>query len=84
VKAAWAAGNALLHLLRAPAMLRVVPPVPDTSWLRAEDNQALDTVAAGREVITRGTGDGERLLQVLRTRGVVHASALRACGSGRV
>ncbi|KAJ7810023.1 hypothetical protein B0H14DRAFT_3151376 [Mycena olivaceomarginata] len=63
-------GECALHLLRAPAMLRVVLPVPDTSWLRAEDNQALDTVAAGKEV--------------LGTRGVVHASALRACGSGRV
>ncbi|KAJ7810020.1 hypothetical protein B0H14DRAFT_3151375 [Mycena olivaceomarginata] len=63
-------GECSLHLLRAPAMLRVVLPVPDTSWLRAEDNQALDTVAAGKEV--------------LGTRGVVRASALRACGSGRV
>jgi hypothetical protein len=48
-----------LHLLRAPAMLCVVL-VPDTSWLRAENNQVLDTVAAGREVITvaRGMGSG--------------------------
>jgi hypothetical protein len=53
-------GECALHLLRAPAMLRVVFPVPDTSWLRAEDNQALDTVATGREVITvaRGMGSG--------------------------
>jgi hypothetical protein len=49
-----------LQLLRAPAMLRVVLPVPDMSWLRAEDNQVLDTVAAGKEVITmaRGMGSG--------------------------
>jgi hypothetical protein len=32
----------------------------------------------------RGAGNGQRLLQVLCTREVVHASALRACGSGRV
>ncbi|KAJ7302307.1 hypothetical protein DFH08DRAFT_826796 [Mycena albidolilacea] len=32
----------------------------------------------------RSTGDGERLLWVLRMQGVVHASALRACGSRRV
>jgi hypothetical protein len=47
-----------LHLLCAPAMLRVVLPVPDTSWLRAEDDEALDTLAAGREVITVARGMG--------------------------
>jgi hypothetical protein len=77
-------GECSLHLLRTPAMLRVVLLVPDRSWFRAEDNEGLDTVAAGREVRRGGAGDGERLLQVRRTRGVVHASALRACGSGRM
>jgi hypothetical protein len=53
-------GECSLHLLRAPAMLCIVLPAPDTSWLRAENNQVLDTVAAGREVITvaRGMGSG--------------------------
>jgi hypothetical protein len=42
--------------------LRVVVPVPDRSWLRAEDSEALDTIAAGGEVITaaRAMGSGCR------------------------
>jgi hypothetical protein len=34
--------------------------VPDRSWLRAEDNEAPDTVAAGREMkaVARGVGSG--------------------------
>jgi hypothetical protein len=53
-------GECPLHLLRAPGMLRVVLPVPDRSWLRAEDNEVLDMVAAGREVktVARGMGSG--------------------------
>jgi hypothetical protein len=41
-------------------MLRVVLPVPDRSWLRAEDNEGLDTVAAGREMktVARGMENG--------------------------
>jgi hypothetical protein len=42
-------GKHVLHLLRAPAMLRVVLPVPDRSWLRAEDSDELDTVASHHE-----------------------------------
>jgi hypothetical protein len=41
-------------------MLRVVLPVPDRSWLRAEDSEALDTVAACGEAI-------KRALHVMRT-----------------
>jgi hypothetical protein len=33
-------GECLLRLLRTPAMLRVVLPVPHKSWLGAEDNEA--------------------------------------------
>jgi hypothetical protein len=58
-----------LHLLRTPAMLRVVLPVPHRSWLRAQDSEALNTGAAGGAVRRRGAGDGERLLQVLHARG---------------
>jgi hypothetical protein len=61
-------GECLLHLLRTPAMLCVVLPVPDRSGLRAQDSEALNTVAGG-EVRRRGAGDGERLLQVLHARG---------------
>jgi hypothetical protein len=41
-------------------MVRVVLPVPDRSWLGAEDNEALDAVAAGREMktVARGMGSG--------------------------
>lgn len=42
--------------------LRVVLPLPDRSWLRMEDSEALDMVAAGAEVITaaRAMGSGCR------------------------
>ncbi|KAJ7301395.1 hypothetical protein DFH08DRAFT_993776 [Mycena albidolilacea] len=63
-------GKRSLQLLRAPAMLRVVLPVPDRSWLGAEDSEALDTVTTGDN---RAAGDGERL-SLLRARGVVRAA----------
>jgi hypothetical protein len=40
-------GKRALHLLRAPAMLHAVLPVPDRSWFGAEDSEELDTVATG-------------------------------------
>jgi hypothetical protein len=52
-------------------MLRVVLPVPDRSWLGAEDGEELDTVATGGGD-NWGAGDGKRL-SLLRARGVVRA-----------
>ncbi|KAJ7865117.1 hypothetical protein B0H14DRAFT_3133466 [Mycena olivaceomarginata] len=69
-------GERTLHLLRAPAILRVVLPVPDRSWLRAEDSEALDTIGAGGEVITAALAMGSGYRRCYARGG--------ACGSGRV
>ncbi|KAJ7676499.1 hypothetical protein B0H14DRAFT_3065241 [Mycena olivaceomarginata] len=52
-------GRRSLHLLRAPATLRVVLPVPDRSWLRAEDSEELDTAAVAAARARGGACRGE-------------------------